>query len=234
MIALIRYFSAYYLRSYRHLLPVCAYVGIIVWVYSVVPNPVMDSYAFTSLLLFFVSAWIGYGFVDLEHEAQRLVTYSRAGSMARYCGAQYLFMMMIAAAFSLLATVYPILFDKFDRTPTLEEALVAAGAHLVLASLGIACAMWFSEKMVASRMTAILGLLLTLAISAGAMGIAEQLPSGAKGILWLLPPVSRVTDVFINYEDSSSIWIVFVLLLPALYSGVLLWGYIRVAKAKMY
>ncbi|MBB6636511.1 hypothetical protein [Cohnella thailandensis] len=231
---LMSYFLAYYLRSYRYLFPVCAYVGFILFVYSMVPNPVMDSYALSAMLLFLVSAWISYGFVDLEHESQRFVTAGRSGSAARYYGAKYLVMLGIGASLGILAVAYPVAFDKFDRLPSLGESAAAALAHLVLASLGITCALWFSEKMMASRTTAFFGLMLVLAVSCGGKGLGEQLPEGVRGVLWLIPPVSRVTEILFRYDEISHAWTASVLLLAAFYSGILLLAFIRVNRIKLF
>ncbi len=177
MTALFRYLFVYYARSHRYLAPFLAYVGAILFIYSQVPNPVMDSYAFTAMWTFVIAAWLSYGFIDLEHEAQRFVTIVHSRSIAKYDAVKFSILGTVTALMSIFAVVYPIVFNKFDRTPEAPEVGIALLAHLVLAWLGIACAAFFTERWAASRPLALLGLLLVIALSLP----ARPLRRGAGG-----------------------------------------------------
>lgn len=234
MTALFRYLFVYYARSHRYLAPLLAYVGPILFIYSEVPNPVMDSYAFTAMWTFVIAAWLSYGFIDLEHEAQRFVTIVHSRSVAKYEAAKFSLLGTITALLSILAVAFPILFDKFDRVPDAPEAGIALLAHLVLAWLGIACAAFFTERWAASRSLALLGLLLVLAISVGGKGLEEKLPEALRFAMWLVPPVFRISDLLVRFGEVPAGRIALLLGYSVVYLTALVAAYIRLSSRRLF
>ncbi|MBE3570004.1 MAG: hypothetical protein IMW92_07770 [Bacillales bacterium] len=56
MKGLFPYHFVYYLRTYKYVPPLTFYVLTLVVNYVYKPNPILDSYSFTSLVLFFIMA----------------------------------------------------------------------------------------------------------------------------------------------------------------------------------
>ncbi|MBB3114368.1 hypothetical protein FHS18_006489 [Paenibacillus phyllosphaerae] len=202
LFSLLHYNHTLYLRSFRYFPPVLLYLVILVWVYTVVPNPVMESYAFSATLLFAITAWLGYGFIDAEHPTQLTVTMLHARSLVRTVIAKLLYLWLFTMPLALFAVLYPALFHKFDRTPAAHELLLATASHLALSLLGIAVSVFFTSRFVPKLSTAVTGLLTVVAVSVAGEGIRHALPEGARFLGWLLPPVHAVYGAL---NDNSGI-----------------------------
>ena len=66
MTSLISFLHTCFMRSYRYGPPAFVFLIGIIFVYSVGPNPVMASYAFSTIYLFIISAVISYALIDME------------------------------------------------------------------------------------------------------------------------------------------------------------------------
>ncbi|OWA36635.1 hypothetical protein B9G55_00710 [Saccharibacillus sp. O16] len=203
MIALLTYIHRSFLRSYRYGAPTVIYVGILLLIYSTVPNPIMESYAFTSALLFVVAAAIGSLTIDGETANQEMATLAHARSIVRLGAAKLLYAWIFASALGILAVLYPTLLGRFERMPDLEELVMGVLYHAALAALGVSLSGWFSVKLIYSRFYAILGLCLWVALGLGARGIADALPDGLSGLIHLLPPVSLTMHALTAYGELS-------------------------------
>ncbi|MCC3376657.1 hypothetical protein [Cohnella sp. REN36] len=234
MLPLIRYLLVSYGRSYRYLAPLLVFVGAIGFVYSIVPNPVMESYAFTSTLLFVVSAWLAFGFVDAEPIVQQRVTVLHARGTRVYYAAKLVTIGGIGWLLGLLATLYPALLHKFDRTPTFPELGTAFLAHAALAALGIGCAVFFTEKSVPSRPYALAGLAIVLTVSIAGQGLAQALPDAVRPAVWLVPPAFRVMDVLVRYEALPGWRIALTLLFAAVYAAALVALFVALMNRKKF
>jgi len=238
MIAIMRLSLAYYLRTHRWVAPLIVYVGAIMFMYSVVPNPVMESYALTSALLFATAAWTGFGYIDAEHPAHQALAALHAGGIRRYYSGKLLAgLVLVTILPSLLAVLYPLAFGKFERAATASEAMTALLAHMAQAGLGFAVAAWFTRKLAARHGNALLGLFLTVAASLAAGSIAEALPDQARGLTWVLPPVGQ-TMRFLTERDSGAHgaagdWFAG-LAWPAAYSMLLLWAFTLLMERKRF
>ncbi len=233
MIGTLRFAFHDYVRSYRYVAPLLAFMTFLIFVYTVVPNPVMPSYSMTVSLTFLIAAWLGFGFVDAEDETQQLVGVLYAGGWITYFVGRWLLMLGVGACLTIFATFYPILFNKFDRQPGVEEVLSALAGHMGMALLGVGIAYLFTCRLVGKLNYAITGLVLVLSLSFAAGGIRESLPEGLSFIAYLLPPVFSLIDVFNRYETASMAEAAYALLAPPLYSLILLLVYLRLMKRKM-
>ncbi|MBB6675043.1 hypothetical protein [Cohnella nanjingensis] len=234
ILPLIRYMLVSYSRSYRYLPPLLAFVVAIGFVYSNVPNPIMESYAFSSTLLFIVSAWLTFGFMDAEPIAQQRVTVLHARSLTAYYVAKLLLLSGFGSALGLFATLYPALLRKFDRSPSLLELGAALLAHGVLVLLGIGCAAFFTEKSVPGRPFALAGLAIVVILSVAGKGLANALPDAVAPAAWLLPPAFRVMDALIRSETVGGWGIALSLAVAALYAILLMALFVRLMSRKQF
>lgn len=194
MSAAMGYMLRYYWRSYRFVAPLVLYVGTVFFVYSIVPNPVLSSYGFTSTVLCLVSAWLTFTYIDVEDAAQQIVTALHLGGTGKYYAAKLLLLAFIGATLSIGATAYPILFRKFAEEPTVEQSAIGLLSHVLLSVLGIAIGAMFTSKFVRKLNVAILGLLLALALATAGQGLANALPDKLSFVAWLIPPLFRVME----------------------------------------
>ncbi len=237
MIAILRLSLAYYRRTHRWTAPLIVYVGAILFIYSVVPNPVMESYAATSALLFAMSVWTGFSYIDAEHPTHQALAALHGGGIRRYYIGRLLTGLSVVSILpSLFAVLYPLAGGKFERAATGLEILAALLGHAVLAALGLAVAVWFTNKLIAKHSHALLGLFLALSASLASQSIAQELPGGAAALTWLLPPV-RQTMQFLTERDHAqgtpSEWLIGIAW-PAIYAAVMLTVYVGVLERKRF
>jgi len=215
-----------YARSYRYAAPLLVYAILILFIYGIVPNPVMPSYSLTASLLFLVAAWLGFGYVDAEDETQRLVGILHSGGWIKYELARGLLPLIVCAILAAATTAYPILFDKFDRVPDTWEIVSGFVGHAGLAVLGIAISYLFTHRLVPKLGFAISGLFLSATLSFAETGIREALPEQAGGLIRLLPPVFPLIEAFNRYETVGNAHKAAVLLGPFLYALALFGVYL--------
>ncbi|WP_172194079.1 hypothetical protein [Saccharibacillus qingshengii] len=200
MIAMLEYVHRCFIRSYRYGAPTVIYIGILLLIYSMGNNAIMDSYAFTSSMLFVAAAAIGSLVIDVEVFNQEMATTLHARSLVRLSAAKLLYGWMFASVLGLFAVLYPALLGRFERLPNVEELTMGLLYHVFLAGLGVSLAGWFSVKLFESRFYAMLGLCIWIALAFGARGIAHALPDGWSGITYLLPPIQLTLHALMFYD----------------------------------
>lgn len=226
-----RYHLAYYTRSYRYVAPLIAYVGFLLFIYTISPNPVMESYAFSSVWLFVVSAWIVWGFADLEPEVQQSVTALHAGSAVAYHLSKMLLMSAVGMLLASFAVLYPALAGKLERWPAPEEWLAAACVHTAMFLLGMGIALWFTDRgfgRTAASLPALIGVLVVSLASAKAVA---PLPESMAIVRWLLPPAGILSEV-LNKLEQDKVWTTVGAILYAFAYAALLCGSYVVGAAR--
>lgn len=215
---LIRDFS----RSHRYIPSLLTFVIFIGLFYTYAPNPIMGSYAATSVLLFLIASWLAYGFFASQEQVQEQITILRLGSAKKYYAGVLCSVVLLVVLLDLYSILYPIIFNKFDKPATWEHVTVAFAAHFGLALLGTSFAALFNSRLEAKMGHAIGGILALIAISFSQGKLGELLPPGIQWMTWLLPPAFPAMDMLMNYEKYSVLGRIGVLLLPFLYSAGLL------------
>lgn len=231
MRALISYLLRDFFRSHRYFAPAIFYLGIVLWLYTIIPNPVLESYSSTSTLLFAVSGWLTLNFLKSEPAVQGQLTVLHTGGRARYEAARLAACGLVLAGLSLIATFYPALKGAFDHRPTATELVTGLYAHLALSFL-MAVFVWLIERDgKGSYLNTFVLLLLLLVLSVGGQGILLWLPDGLRPLAWLLPPVFRVNDALVNIASYSQAEYLTKLLAPVWYGLILLgFGFWRLKK----
>ncbi|WP_128660254.1 hypothetical protein [Paenibacillus sp. 598K] len=203
MLALLSFLHTCFMRSYRYGPPTVVFILGIVFVYSVVPNPVMDSYAFSTVFLFIVSAALCYMVIDIETPNQEAVTMLHSGSIRKLYLAKLLYSWLYSLPLALVAVLYPAVLQRFDRNPSLEELSLSFLYHVASSWLGVAIACWFGSKFVRARVVSFILLSVLVVVAIAAQGIENLLPDGIKKAVVLLPPLHRTVQVFLNYETAT-------------------------------
>lgn len=218
MKALMEYQLKHYIRSHRYFPPLLLYVVSILFIYGIVPNPVMESYSLTSAVLFLFSAWLGFSYIDSEHEIQQMISSNHARNVVKYYLAKLIVGWLLPCFLALLTTIYPVLFDKFDRQPDAAEFMVAISAHLAVSALGFVLSALFTSKWVPKLYMSAGGLLLTMALSLAGQGIERTLPHAWRALAWLLPPAYKTIAMLSGYDEASGAEVALGLLLPLIYA----------------
>lgn len=231
MKAVIKYSLHDYLRSHKYFPPISTFIILIFVYYSYTPNPIIDSYAVTSLILYIISAWVCISVLSLDPPVQRQLMILHIGGENRYYLSKLITVLLISIILTAYVFVYPILFNMFNGSVTLTIGLVAIVNHVSLSILGICIASFFSKIITESAVNSYGGLALTIIISIAALGIYDALPSYLKGIVWIIPPATITQTPLINWDGDNVldlsffpfIWVI-------IYALLLLYLFLKLAR----
>ncbi|MBY0207123.1 MULTISPECIES: hypothetical protein [Paenibacillus] len=231
MLHILFYYHRYYQRSYRYVAPLTLYLIAVFFLYGVVPNPVMDSYAITSTFLFFVSAWFCYGFIDIEDETQQIITFLHSRKLTLLYALKLLYIWLFTLPISTFAIIYPIIFDKFDYTPSFQQALIAFSCHQLSALLGISIAVWFNQKLFRTTRLSFFGLCTILSISLGGQGIIDQT---TPIISWIIPPYRIILFILSDDNKTNNVLTPIEIASPVIYITILILSFLLVMKNRKF
>lgn len=220
MISLLSYLHTCFMRSYRYGPATFVFFMGIIFVYSVVPNPVMASYAFSTTFIFIISAVLCYTLIDMETTNQESVTVLHSGSLIKLYVAKLLYCWLFTIPLALYAVSFPAIFQKFDRNPSIEELGMALIYHMVSSWLGVALACWFSSKFIRSRVMSFLMLSVLIVITLSVQGIENVLPDGFKPMIFLLPPLGSTIEVLVHYDARNLIQKLWITMISLVYGTV--------------
>ncbi len=223
--ALLRYNYTYYLRSYRYLLPLTAYLLWLAFFYNYKGLPVGDTYMISAVIIFLLSSWLGLGFIDMEHPVQQQLTILHIGSQNVFYLSRILFIWAVSVFFSLISIFIPVIMGLFHRPVRITEVIVFIVIHAVLGLAGILVAVFFNSRLIQDRRFAILLYLLILVLTLLQEGIAAEY-AWLRWITWLLPPI------WIRYEQVVSWPVILQLMISVIYAGALAAIFIKVMKWK--
>jgi hypothetical protein len=222
-----------YLRSYRYFPPLLVFLIGLMLLYANRPNPVMESYAASSVLVYFVSAWIGAGFHGAVGDAQEHIAAVHAGSVRAYLAGKTLAVFACGLVLDLAALVYPVAAGSFDAPVRAGEWLTALLAHIELSALGGALGLLLSHPIVQKGTHATAALLLVLILSIVRDGILAEIGEGFAPLFVLLPPAATLVDGMMNPDMATGMRSAAVWAWPLAYGGALCWLYARLAERKM-
>ncbi len=229
---LLIYLLRNYNRSYRFIPPLFTYLIFIGMFYTYKPNPVMGSFAVTSVLSFIVTAWICYSFMQSESPVQEEITLLHLRNPAKYYIGLLSAIVLMNLILLIVAMAYPIVGDYFDRPVGCEDIIVGLLSHLGLSFLGIAIAVFFTGKFVSRPSVAIGGILIVIILSFCQGAISSQLSPSLEWMTWILPPTFHSMNLLMNYETYSGAEIVWLLMVPFIYSFIILTIYIQWMRRK--
>jgi len=200
MLSLLRYQFINYLRTFQYVPPFSIFVLCLVVNYTFVPNPILDSYSFTAIILFFLMGWFTVTLFHAEDEEQKVITTIHAKSRTQYNLAIFSICGLLALGFSLISVLYPILIGAFGETPRSIHLLLGFLSHFSLAILAIALSAIFTRELIKNKHNTWWGVLGILLISIVGASLHDTI-SQVKGLTWLLPPV-RLSLEMMDSEDS--------------------------------
>lgn len=203
LISLLFYIHTCLIRSYRYGPPVFIFILGIIWIYSVGPNPVMESYAVTASFLFIVSTILCYTIIDIETPNQESVTLLHAGSLLKLNASKILYSWLFTLPLTIFSVLFPVIIKSFDRSPSFEELGFALLSHAALSWLGVSLACWFSCKFIRSRVKSFLLLSTLVVLTFCVRAIENMLPERLDMVTLLFPPLSRTIAVLSDYEAAS-------------------------------
>ncbi|WP_234032640.1 hypothetical protein [Paenibacillus faecalis] len=229
---LLRYLLVSYTRSNRYFGPIAFMVISVLILYSYKPNPIMDSYAVTSTLLFIGCAWLGTSFLNHDQGRQNVLLILHNGSALKFYATQYTALLLISSLISLATVAYPLVTGMFAEPVGLTRLLVALAAHILLSGLGAGVSLFFQPGWIENQGRAAGFMLILIVLSIAGISIADLLPKGIHLLAYLLPPVSLMIDTLMHADQRGVLQSTYILLFTFGYTAVLLAIYLKASLAK--
>ena len=204
MKGLIHYIFATYIRTHRYVPPVSLFIMMLIINYTYIPNPIMDSYSFTALLLFFIMGWVTITVVHAEDEGQKQITFIHAKNRWNYYFALIINCMVVGLILSLIAVVYPIVINAFKTELHIIHIVCGFLAHFSLATLSIALSLFFTRELVQSNTNSWWGVISILVITL-VLAVAKVEALKIQLISWLVPPLRFSLEIMSGGDDIASI-----------------------------
>ncbi|AHN21183.1 hypothetical protein [Lysinibacillus varians] len=217
MISLLHYQFSNYIRTYKYIPPFFIFILCTVVNYAFVPNPILDSYSFTSTLLFLLMGWFTVTIFHAEDEGQKVITILHAKGQNVYFVTLYLICFVIGFCLSCVSVLYPIIIGAFGERPSLWHIILGFLAHFSLSMLAIALSAIFTRELVKNKQNSWWGVLSILIISL-AIASLKSVILQVKGLLWLLPPVHLSLEMM-SSDDSINV-------IPAIFYWQYIWIFI--------
>lgn len=234
MISLIAYMLRSYTRSQRYFAPFASLLIAVLMLYSYKPNPVMNSYAATAVMLFIGCAWMGLSFLNHDHPVHRQVTVVHVRSALKYNVGGILTLAFLTLLLDLIIVIYPWITGHFEESPDVYRFLLALVGHGLLGMLGVAISLYLQASWIRKSSHAV-GLMLGIIIlSLGGMKLSNLVPESLNALLWILPPVSPVMDVMLNADDLQFSDFLFTYVHALIYTVILIGFYLYKSNHKDY
>jgi len=200
MTSLVRYQFNNYLRTYQYVPPFSIFILCLVVNYTFVPNPILDSYSFTAILLFFLMGWFTITLFHAEDEGQKVITTLHTKSRTHYNLGIFIICVLIGFFLSFVSVVYPTLIGAFGEKPRFIHQILGFLSHFSLSVLAIALSAIFTRELVKNKQNTWWGVLGILIVSVVIATLKETILQ-IKGLIWLLPPV-RLSLEMMGSDDS--------------------------------
>lgn len=233
MFALLKYLNRTYINSFKYVAPLFFYFTFIWMTYYMKPNPVLESYAFTSLVVFVFVAWIGYGFVDSEEIIHQQLTILHSRSGRKYYTSKIIFMLLFALFIAIISTVFPIIFNCFGFPMKKFDVIISIISHTVLGLMGSSIAFLLNSRMVRERKSAILLLVGIITVSMVKVNF-ENAHIPIKWILYLVPPSTEIAKQIPFLYDRGLLNSIILFSYPIIYLIFLSGCYVKFMNKKMF
>lgn len=203
MVGLFLYHISNYVKSFRSIPPIILYMFVVTVNYSYMPNPILDSYSFTSLALFFVMGWIVVTVFHMEEEGQQQITNLHSKSVRKYYFSLFLLCVLVGCVLSAFAVAYPILINGFGVSVYFVHIAMGVMAHVSLSVLAISLSAYFTRAFVKNRANTLWGVIAILILSVVVAALKEKIIH-ISGLIWILPPVYLSLEMM-NVDDGLQI-----------------------------
>ncbi|MFJ7406806.1 MULTISPECIES: ABC transporter permease [unclassified Lysinibacillus] len=230
MISLLHYQLINYLRTYKYIPPFFIFILCMVVNYAFVPNPILDSFSFTSTLLFLLMGWFTVTIFHAEDEGQKVITILHSKGQKPYFWALYLICIAIGFCLSWVSVMYPIMIDAFGERPRPVHIVLGFLAHFSLSILAIGLSALFTRELVKNKQNSWWGVLSMLIISIAIVSLKNEI----KGLIWLFPPVHLSLEMMSSEDSLQSIPAVFYwqFIWIFVYSLLVIWLYFFILTRK--
>lgn len=207
--AIIAYYRINYQQSNKWVMPVIGWAVFLYLNYLVMPQEFTSTMLNSATMMFLLTAWVSQTFLAGLTPVMEQIIVTRLPKKEGYWAQTLIFVSWISLLLSLVSVALPLIINLaksqglFSRGVALEEMICALLIHLVFCLMGglitliIQPRYLFRDGKLSNLFLVLVGL-----ISVVGYAMAEKIP-GFQFILWLFPPLSRVTNYFLESQVFS-------------------------------
>ncbi len=202
--AMFRYYRTIYRQSNKWLMPLIGWMIFLYLNYLVMPQEFTSTMLNSATFMFLLTAWASQTFLASLTPVMEQIIVTRLPKKENYWMQTLVFVTYLGSLLSLVSVALPIIINLvknqglFKRGISLEEIMCALVIHFVFSLIGGLVAMIIQPRYVFQypKLSNVCLLIVGL-ISVVGNTMAEKLP-GFHLVLWLFPPLSKLTAYFLE------------------------------------
>lgn len=201
---IVAYYRTIYQQSNKWVMPVIAWVVFLYLNYLVMPQEFTSTMLNSATGMFLLTAWVSQTFLGSLTPVMEQIIVTRLPKKEGYWAQTLIFVSWLSLLLSLVSVALPLVINLvksqglFRREITLEEMISALLIHVVFCLIGGLITLnsqpryLFRDGKLSNLFLVLVGL-----ISVVGHAMAAKIP-GFQFILWLFPPLSKVTNYFLE------------------------------------
>lgn len=228
-----------YLKSYKLLLPFLIYLIYLFAAYGIMPFAVVSSFSESAGVLFFVMAYVGFSYAELENPVTEQLILLRISNDTLYYLSRLTLLLIIGFLMSILGILYPVILNSinnnhlFTRSLQLEDVAIGFFLHCLMAFLGAMTGSFFHPRLIKNRKMAVLLLFFVAVMSISKGALAGYFPQSHL-IAWIFPPVFEILAAFTGLDFFSIPAMLLPVVFGIAYGLVVMIGQIQLLKRSKF
>ena len=201
VIELVKYQLQIYFKGSKFIMPLILTVIFLYTMYSVKPTGIVDSFAMSGYLVFFIMVWTGLGVSSSEDPVMEQIQLLRVEKRAYYELSKPIFLILIGLLLTAICTVFPVVQNILNHKELFLRDLtgydILNGSVLLFGCtfVGGAVGSLFHPRVLKDRKMAVILTVFLSILSAVGTAIVQEIPA-LKVILWMIPPIGRISAVY--------------------------------------
>lgn len=195
MIAFTQYQFRNYFKSYQFIPPILFFVIWIIIQYLYKGQPILSSYASSSIGLLIISCWLTISIWNLESLNEKYLLFTQLESKLLFLISKWFFISLIHLMLILLSLFYPLILNRFSEDITLNQYIIALTLHIVVSIIGMLISTLIHNINFLSYKYTFLFIALIIIVSLSRPSLVQSY-SLLNYILWAVPPIGDVITLF--------------------------------------
>ncbi|MBU5316230.1 hypothetical protein KQI30_08085 [Clostridium bornimense] len=201
--------------------------------YTLRPIDITGTFIFSSCLLFFVMAWMGYTYFDAEQNTSEEILILKSKSYTQYLLSKIFMLQFFGVLLSLFSTIIGVTCGGFLYPLTIVDIVSILIIHIVFSNIGVVFGMFFQPRIISNTKTSRLLIFLLVIISIFKEQIIKEV-AFLKFVIWILPPINMFTEIFLHLHHFSLIKLLMPIITMIIYTVFEATILVTIMKKRLY
>jgi len=197
--------------SLKWMPPAILYVAWIFSQYYYKNLPIADSHSISAFVLFPVVVWLAMIVFTLEKGSEKLILLSYMRKREYFLYGKMIVIFLGGLALAVISFALPLLLGIFGEPLTIERIGLFLYGHVVFILLGILTGGLFSATNMGGKKYSWSGSAFVVCAAIASSKIMDVLPGALKRIVFILPPVTAVSNTIkegIYAHPTENVWVI--------------------------